>query len=37
MQSDNKRLEDKDPVAAALASVASSLSPCNTTPIPAFE
>ena len=32
-----KGLEDKDPVAAALASVLSSLPPSKTTPIPGFE
>ena len=36
-QANLKRFDDKDPVAAALTSVVSSLPPSETTPIPVFE
>ena len=35
-QANLKRLEDKEPVAAALASVVSSVPPSETAPIPGF-
>ena len=37
MQAKMKRLEDKDPVASALATVVTSLPPSKTPPIPGFE
>ena len=37
MHANLKRLEDKEPVAAALASVVSSFPPSETMPIPGFE